>query len=75
MTDEWQSLTHRFAMSGHKGYVTVATDRHGRPVLLEIRRHIGNRVGSLSQSWLVVTLGVDLVSQPNAYGHLRDAVE
>ena len=37
MTDEWQSLTHRFAISGHKGYVTVATDEHGRPVLLEIR--------------------------------------
>ena len=37
MTDEWQSLTHRFAISGHKGYVTVATDEHGRPVPLEIR--------------------------------------
>ena len=37
MTDEWQALTHRFAISGHKGYVTVATDEHGRPVLLEIR--------------------------------------
>ena len=37
MTDEWQSLTRRFAISGHKGYVTVATDEHGRPVLLEIR--------------------------------------
>ena len=37
MTDEWQSLTHRFSISGHKGYITVATDEHGRPVLLEIR--------------------------------------
>ena len=37
MTDEWQSLTHRFAISGYKGYVTVATDERGRPVLLEIR--------------------------------------
>ena len=37
MTDEWQSLTHRFSISGHKGYVTVATEEHGRPVLLEIR--------------------------------------
>ena len=37
MTDEWQFRTHRFAISGHKGYVTVATDEHGRPVLLEIR--------------------------------------
>ena len=32
MTDEWQSLTHRFTISRHKGYVTVATDELGRPV-------------------------------------------
>ena len=37
MTDEWQSLTHRSAIRGRKRYVTVATDEHGRPVLLEIR--------------------------------------
>ena len=37
MTAEWQSLTHRFAISGHKAYVTVGTDEQGRPVLLEIR--------------------------------------
>ena len=37
MTDEWQSLTHRFAISGHKRYVSVATDEHGRPDLLAIR--------------------------------------
>ena len=37
MTDEWQSLTHRFAISGHKWYVTVATGEPGRPDLLEIR--------------------------------------
>ena len=37
MTDEWQSRTHRFALSGHKAYVTLATDEQGRPVLLEIR--------------------------------------
>ena len=37
MTDEWQSLTHRFAIRGHKGYVTVASDEHGRPGVLEIR--------------------------------------
>ena len=35
--DEWESRTHRFSISGHKGYVTVATDEHGQPVLLEIR--------------------------------------
>ena len=33
MTDEWRSLTRRFAISGHKGYVTAATDAHGRPGL------------------------------------------
>ena len=37
MTDEWQSLTHRFAISGRTRYVTLATDELGRPVLLEIR--------------------------------------
>ena len=37
MTNKWQSLTHRFAISGHTGYVTVATAEHGRPVLPEIR--------------------------------------
>ena len=37
MTDEWQSLTHCFAISGYKGYVTVATDERGGSVLLEIR--------------------------------------
>ena len=37
MTDARQSLTRRFAISGHKGYVTVATDAHGRPGLLETR--------------------------------------
>ena len=37
MTNEWQSLTHRFSISGHKGYVTLATDEHDRPVVLEIR--------------------------------------
>ena len=31
MTDEWQSLTHGFTISGYKGYVIVATDEHGGP--------------------------------------------
>ena len=35
MTDEWQSLTHRFSITGHKGYVTMATDEHGRTGLRE----------------------------------------
>ena len=37
MTDEWRSLTHRFAIGGHHGYIIVATDEHDRPLLLEIR--------------------------------------
>ncbi len=34
---EWRSLTHRFRLGGHKGYVTVAVDSDDCPVLLEIR--------------------------------------
>ncbi len=34
---EWRSLTHRFSVGGHKGYVTVAVDSDDCPVLLEIR--------------------------------------
>ena len=37
MSNEWRSLTHRFAIGGHKGYVTAAVDSDGRPVLVEIR--------------------------------------
>ena len=37
MTDEGQSLTHHFSISGHKAYVTVATDEQCRSILLEIR--------------------------------------
>ena len=37
MTDEWRSLTHRFAVGGHHGYIIVATDDQDRPLLLEIR--------------------------------------
>ena len=50
MNDEWRSLTHRFAISGHKGYVTVASDEHGRPVLLEIRMGLG----SYRTAWLLL---------------------
>ena len=35
--EEWESPTHRFSLAGHKVYVTVASDEHGRPVHLEIR--------------------------------------
>ena len=37
MSDEWQSLTHRFEVGGHKGYVTAAVGLDGRPLLVEIR--------------------------------------
>lgn len=30
-------LKHRFSVSGHEGYVTVASDDHGRPAQLEIQ--------------------------------------
>ena len=36
-SEEWSSITHRFSIDGHEGYVTVATDELDRPVLLEIR--------------------------------------
>ncbi len=32
---EWPSITHRFVIAGHKGYLVVAAE-HGRPVHLEI---------------------------------------
>ena len=34
---EWESITHRFDVSGHEGYLTIATDELGAPVLLEVR--------------------------------------
>lgn len=34
---EWAAITHRFSVSGHVGHISVATDEHDRPVLLEIR--------------------------------------
>ena len=30
-------MTHRFCVSGHEGYISVATDEPGRPVLVEVR--------------------------------------
>ena len=36
-TLEWPSITHRFAVEGHKGYLTVVLDEDERPFLLEIR--------------------------------------
>ena len=35
--EEWASITHRFCVSGHEGFISVATDEHGRPVLVEVR--------------------------------------
>ena len=33
---EWRSVTHRFTVGGHKGYITVALDEN-RPIHIEIR--------------------------------------
>ena len=58
--EEWDSLTHRFAVSGHKGYVTVASDEHGRPVHLEIRMSRAGGVlrGLLDSLAVSVSLGL-----------------
>ena len=42
MTDEWQSLTHRFAISGHKGCVTVAGTAAALPCSV-VLNHVPSR--------------------------------
>ena len=58
--EEWQSVTHRFVVDGHKGYVTVASDEHGRPVHLEIRMSRAGGVlrGLLDSLAVSVSLGL-----------------
>lgn len=60
MTDEWRSLTHRFSVGGQKGYVTVAADGRGRPVLVEIRmaKAGGPLRGLLDSLGTSITLGL-----------------
>ena len=54
------STTHRFVVDGHKGYVTVASDEHGRPVHLEIRMSRAGGVlrGLLDSLAVSVSLGL-----------------
>ena len=58
--EEWKSLTHRFSVAGHKGYVTVAADEHGRPVHLDIRMSKAGGVlrGLLDSLAVSVSLGL-----------------
>ncbi len=58
--EEWGSLTHRFVIDGHKGYLTVASDEHGRPVHLEIRMSKAGAVlrGLLNALAVSVSLGL-----------------
>lgn len=60
MTDEWQSLTHRFVVDRHKGYLTVATDELGRAVHIEIRMSRAGGVlrGMLDSLAVSVSLGL-----------------
>ena len=58
--EEWHSTTHRFVVDGHKGYVTVPSDEHGRPVHLEIRMSRAGGVlrGLLDSLAVSVSLGL-----------------
>ena len=58
--EEWQSVTHRFVVDSHKGYLTVATDEHGRPVHLEVRMSRAGDVlrGLLDSLAVSVSLGL-----------------
>ena len=58
--EEWASITHRFSVGGHIGYISVAADEHGRPVLIEVRM---SKAGGLLRGLLdslaaSVTLGL-----------------
>ena len=60
LAQEWPSTTHRFAVGGHKGYITAAADGHGRPLLLEIRMSRAGGVlrGLLDSLAVSVSLGL-----------------
>ena len=58
--EEWASITHRFSVGGHIGYISVAADEHDRPVLIEVRM---SKAGGLLRGLLdslaaSVTLGL-----------------
>ena len=73
---EWQSVTHRFAVGGHKGYLIVAADG-GRPVHLEIRMAkagtlLRGLLDSLAASvCLGLERGVPLSSYVDTLAHAR----
>lgn len=60
-SSESESITHRFAVAGHKGYVIAATDADGRPVHIEIRmaKEGGLLRGLLDSLAVSVCLGLD----------------
>ena len=74
---EWESVTHRFAVGGHKGYVIAATDEDGRPVHIEIRmaKEGGVLRGLLDCLAVSVCLGLDrgvpLSAYTDALAHVR----
>ena len=74
---EWASLTHRFAIGGHKGYVTCAADVDGRPVHIEIRmaKEGGTLRGLLESLAASVCLGLErgvpLSAYTDAMAHVR----
>ena len=74
---EWESVTHRFAVGGHKGYVIAASDDAGRPVHIEIRmaKEGGVLRGLLDCLAVSVCLGLDrgvpLSAYTDALAHVR----
>ena len=58
--EEWQSVTHRFVIDSHKGYLTVASDEHDGPVHLDIRMSRAGGVlrGLLDSLAVSVSLGL-----------------
>lgn len=73
---EWESVTHRFAVGGHKGYVIAATDR-GVPIHIEIRmaKEGGTLRGLLDSLAASVCLGLErgvpLSAYTDAMAHVR----
>ena len=74
---EWKSVTHRFVVGGHKGYVIVATDRRGAPVYIEIlmSKEGGTLRGLLDSLSACVCVGLDrgipLSAYTTAMKHVR----
>lgn len=73
---EWESVTHRFAIAGHQGYV-IAASGGGRPIHIEIRKAKGGGtlrglLDSLAASvCLGLERGVPLSAYTAALAHVR----